>query len=142
MSKQQLCELIPHEGNMSLLDSVEKFDENQIICLSSTHKQKNNPLRESSRLGCVNGIEYGAQAIAVHGGLMAQENNYELPRSGFLVQVKELEFTDCDLSALPGDLTIQAQPILFDQSSMIYTITIEHKHDKLMQGRLMIVINR
>lgn len=141
INRQQLCELIPHEGNMCLLDTVESWDENQIICASSTHNQKDNPLRDSNRLGCVNAIEYGAQATAVHGGLLARKNHYEITRSGFLVQVKDLEFVDCDLSAIPDPLTIQARQIHFDKASMLYMIIIKHNHEELMQGRIMIFIN-
>lgn len=141
INRQQLCDLIPHEGGMCLLDSVESWSEEQIICASSTHHKKDNPLTDGKRLDCVNAIEYGAQAVAIHGGLLAKQKNGEIPRSGFLVQVKALEFVDCDLSALPGALNILARKLHFEKSSMLYTINIKHNHHQLMQGRIMIFIS-
>ena len=61
---------IPHKGRMCLLDEVLNWDATQIRCRSATHRTTDNPLRAHGRLGAVCGIEYAAQAMAVHGALV------------------------------------------------------------------------
>src|SRR5882762_5208513 len=62
---------IPHHGRMCLLDEVIAWSEARVSCRSSTHRESDNPLRAHGRLGIACGIEYAAQAMAVHGALVA-----------------------------------------------------------------------
>lgn len=140
-SRQQLCQLIPHEGNMCLLDSVDCWDEHQITCSSHSHLNLDNPLRDLNRLASINAIEYGAQAVAIHGRLISGTGNPD-SRSGFLVQIKNLDFQDCDLSQLTDALQVHAEQIHCDDSSMLYTIAIKHNQDHIMSGRIMIFITQ
>lgn len=141
LDKQQLCQLIPHDGSMCLLDGVDSWDERQIQCWSKSHLVADNPLRNSSRLSSVNAIEYGAQAVAIHGRLISDDNS-STSHSGFLVQIKNIDFEDCDLSSLPGNLCVQAEQIHCDNTSMLYTISIKHDQDQIMTGRIMIFITQ
>src|SRR6478672_10306008 len=65
---------IPHKGRMCLLDEVLSWDAARIRCRSSSHRATDNPLRAHGRLGAACGIEYAAQAMAVHGALIAAAN--------------------------------------------------------------------
>src|ERR1700679_4346194 len=60
---------IPHQGRMCLLDQVLAWDAHHIRCRTSTHRALDNPLRSHDRLGIASGIEYAAQAMALHGAL-------------------------------------------------------------------------
>ena len=62
---------IPHHGSMCLLHAVSQWDERRIVCEALSHVDPDNPLRAQGRLGAANGVEYAAQAMAVHGGLLA-----------------------------------------------------------------------
>ena len=62
-------ELIPHAGSMCLLDTVERWDQDEIVCRASSHDDPDNPLSEDGRLAAVALVEYGAQAAAVHAAL-------------------------------------------------------------------------
>src|SRR5256886_11224671 len=62
---------IPHKGRMGLLDEVLSWDATRIRCRSATRRSPDNPLRLHGRLGAACGIEYAAQAMAVHGALVA-----------------------------------------------------------------------
>ncbi len=46
-----------------------EWDAQHIRCRSATHRLPGNPLRSQGRLGAACGIEYAAQAMAVHGAL-------------------------------------------------------------------------
>ncbi len=60
---------IPHHGRMCLLDEVIEWNAEHIRCRSGTHRMADHPLRSHGRLGSACGIEYAAQAMAVHGAL-------------------------------------------------------------------------
>jgi predicted hotdog family 3-hydroxylacyl-ACP dehydratase len=70
LSRSQFASLIPHSGRMCLIDSVEFWDDGSIDCLSGTHRDRSNPLRRNGELSVVHLLEYGAQAMAIHGGLL------------------------------------------------------------------------
>ena len=64
--------VIPHQGGMCLLERVLDWDESRIRLTTATHRSLENPLRNGGRLRSVHLCEYGAQAMAVHGGLVAR----------------------------------------------------------------------
>ena len=63
---------IPHQGSMCLLDAVLRWDTQHVACSATSHGDPSNPLRQFGRLGAACGIEYAAQAMAVHGALLAE----------------------------------------------------------------------
>ena len=63
--------LVPHAGAMVLLDRVLAWDAQGIECRALSHLAPGNPLRRDGRLAACCGIEYGLQAAALHGALMA-----------------------------------------------------------------------
>ena len=72
---KQLSILTPHQGPMLLLDRVEHWDENKIVCSAVSHLDANNPLRVNDRLSYIHVIEYGAQGAAIHLALIAIKAN-------------------------------------------------------------------
>jgi predicted hotdog family 3-hydroxylacyl-ACP dehydratase len=60
---------VPHQGRMCLLDEVIEWNAQHIRCRTATHRARDNPLRSHDRLGIACGIEYAAQAMALHGAL-------------------------------------------------------------------------
>ena len=61
----------PHQGRMCLLERVLDWDAAQIRCGAVSHRDAGNPLRAHDRLAAACGIEYAAQAMAVHGSLLS-----------------------------------------------------------------------
>ena len=43
LNKKEIEALIPHNGAMSLLNEVLKWDEDHIVCLANSHRSKHNP---------------------------------------------------------------------------------------------------
>lgn len=66
-----IAALIPHAGAMCLLDSMEAWTADSIVCRAVSHLAADNPLRRAGRLGMLCGCEYGFQAAALHGALLA-----------------------------------------------------------------------
>ena len=77
LDRTAIAARIPHQGDMCLLDTVRDWNASIIQCTASSHRRADNPLRNDAQLGIAAGIEYAAQAMALHGGLLAVRNNPE-----------------------------------------------------------------
>ena len=98
MEAAQIAARIPHAGSMCLLHSVHSADAAQLLARASSHRDASNPLARAGRLGAACGVEYAAQAMALHGALTAQAgsaNGVAAPSpAGYLVNVRNLALQD------------------------------------------------
>lgn len=118
---------------MCLLDGIEDWTKGFIVCRASSHRLPDNPLRAANRLGISNGIEYCAQAMAVHGALLAGSN--EAPRAGYLTSVREVEFHARRFDDIETDLAVRAELLSGDGNSMLYAFTLSAENQLLLSGR-------
>jgi len=139
LSKLELSKFLPHGKDMCLLSSVEYWDASSITCLTSTHRDQDNPLRQHGRLGMISGLEYAAQAMAVHVGLTTNisEHNASV---GYLGAVRDLQVHSRTFQEFAEDLTIEANILLEQSMSFIYTFSIKARKTTLLQGRASIFI--
>ena len=104
LDRDALAALLPHAGAMCLLDAVESYDGQRIVCTTMQHRNRHNPLAVDGRLGCVQGIEFAAQAMAIHGAQLASPAGVR-PSVGWLASVR-----DCVLigitTRMPGRCSI------------------------------------
>lgn len=135
----QIQTLIPHAGNMCLLDTVASFDAQGIVCIASSHRSEANPLRENNMLHAVCGIEYAAQAMALHGALISSTPS-QTPRSGRLAGVRSVQFTVSRLDDIPEDLEIVATQLMGDVNNMIYEFTVQIPTRVLLSGKATVVL--
>jgi predicted hotdog family 3-hydroxylacyl-ACP dehydratase len=134
-----IAALIPHSGTMILLNKVLKWDDNHISCLADSHRGRNNPLRNENILSSVCGVEYAAQAMAVHGALSRRDSmpgNYH----GYLVSIKNLQLSVARLDDIETDLTIDAEMLMRDKESLIYQFRILSESRNLLSGRATIIL--
>jgi predicted hotdog family 3-hydroxylacyl-ACP dehydratase len=135
----QIAQLIPHHGNMSLLENVNSFSENNIHCTATSHRLPTNPLREDSKLSAVCGVEYAAQAMAVHGALTSQ-NSTGQARGGRLASVRTVDFFTNRLDDLCDDLDVHATLLMNDDNSMMYEFTVSIPSKILLQGKATVIL--
>jgi predicted hotdog family 3-hydroxylacyl-ACP dehydratase len=136
-----LAALIPHQGGMCLLEAVVDHDEQTISLTTTTHRSPDNPLLVAGRLRAVNLCEYGAQAMAVHGALLAQAKGLKAP-PGMLVALRSVTFT-CDyVEGLPGELHVQARCLQATPSSQQYEFTISHQGMTIASGRAAVLLGQ
>lgn len=131
---------IPHQGSMCLLDHVESWDQENIHCSASSHRAADNPLRAHDRLGASCGIEYAAQAMAVHGALLAPEDS-EAPKAGFLVSVRGVQVNVARLDDINEDLIIKAHCIMSNENNILYQFSVSAAGNLLLEGRAAVVMN-
>lgn len=139
MDHQELCSLIPHAGSMCLLEAVEKWDEKHIVCIGRSHLNESNPLRSEGRLATVHGVEYAAQAMAVHGGLRAQARGETNP-AGFLAALRDVRLHVERLDTINHALRIEATELMRSGGSFIYEFRIEAGGELLLNGRLTVMV--
>jgi predicted hotdog family 3-hydroxylacyl-ACP dehydratase len=140
MTKADLCRLIPHGGTMCLLDTVEQWDQTSITCSTASHNDTANPLRRDNQLEAICGLEYAAQAMAVHVGLLEEQGRKHAIAVGYLGAVKNLTLRAGRLDDVKEDLTIQATRLVGQGSSFIYTFRVSAGRQELLDGRASIFL--
>jgi predicted hotdog family 3-hydroxylacyl-ACP dehydratase len=130
---------IPHQGNMCLLDAVLDWSENAISCRAVSHTDPANPLRAEGRLGAANGIEYAAQAMAIHGALLAGQD--DAPRQGYLTSVRSVTLHAGCLDDLSGPLDVQAERLSGDSNNILYQFSVGQAGRCLLAGRAAVVLD-
>lgn len=136
--KSDWSTLIPHAGAMCLLDEVVAWDEVTIHLRTASHRRADHPLRSDGRLRALHLAEYGAQAMAVHGGLVARASG-EVARPGYLVSLREVELHVERIDDLDGTLDVHAERLLGGDGSWQYAFRVEHCGELLATGRAAVV---
>ena len=125
---------------MCLLDEVIEWSADRIRCRSATHRRLDNALRAHGRLGVACGIEYAAQAMAVHGALRAAAEARPLQampasRPGMLTSVRALAMHVDRLDDVAGDLYASATYMNGDSSMVLYEFSVGDSSRTLLEGR-------
>jgi predicted hotdog family 3-hydroxylacyl-ACP dehydratase len=146
LNRDDIARRIPHQGSMCLLDSVLSWDDNLIRCESRSHLAPDHPLRAHGRLGAACGIEYAAQAMAVHGALVAERLDSgdavgSPPRSGYLASVRGVTLGVERLDTVAGPLTVNAERITGDASTVLYRFDVQAGAQTLLSGRAVVVLD-
>jgi predicted hotdog family 3-hydroxylacyl-ACP dehydratase len=136
---------IPHQGRMCLLDEIVLWDAQRIICRSGTHRALDNPLRAQQRLGIACGIEYAAQAMALHGALASSggggEGSSVRTEVGLLAGVRDLHMHVARLDDLEGDLICEATHVAGDSLTALYKFALRFGRRDLLTGRATVVLD-
>ena len=135
----QIEALIPHQGAMCLWDEVVDWDRQRIRLRASNHRDPSHPLRSHERLHALHLCEYGAQAMAVHGGLRAREGG-EIARPGLLVALRGVELHCLRIDDLPGALECEAEVLAEGEDSQQYAFRIRHVGALLAEGRAAVML--
>lgn len=138
--KSWIVEHIPHQGTMCLLHSVESWDKDFIQCRASSHRDRDNPLRAFQQLSTTCGIEYAAQAMAIHGALLAPVGS-ERPKSGYLVSIRSTKLHVVRLDDIDADLEIEATCLARTNNDVLYQFKISATGQLLLDGRAAVVLN-
>jgi len=124
---------------MCLLDRIDAWDPEKIRASATSHRLPDNPLRAHGRLGVATGIEYAAQAMAAHGGLLAAED--AAPRAGYLTSVRTVQCLVNRLDDIQDDLSIEAERVAGDDNNVIYAFRVSAADRLLLSGRATVVLD-
>ena len=155
---EKIRKLIPHSGSMCLLERVIECNDEKIVCETRTHLAPDNPLRHKGRVSSVCGIEYAAQAMALHGAIRRAgpaTNGADAPnpgsgsghsqdagggRHGFLASVRDAHIERRYLDDVHNMLTVSAALEFDDASRVIYTFSLKANNVELLSGRAAVVL--
>ena len=135
----QIARLIPHQGGMCLLAGVTHYDPQSITCMAVSHRLATNPLRENGLLHAICGVEYAAQAMAIHGTLLSGQGD-KPPRGGRLAGVRSLDLKVHRLDDIEADLQITAIQIMGDENGMVYEFTVDAAARNLLKGKATVIL--
>ena len=131
--------LVPHGGAMCLWDEAIAWDATRITLRTNGHRDLAHPLRSNDRLRAIHLCEYGAQAMAVHGGLLAREQGGAAP-PGMLVALRGVELHRDRIDDLPGPLECEAEALIAGEGAQQYRFTIRHGDTVLAEGRAAVML--
>jgi predicted hotdog family 3-hydroxylacyl-ACP dehydratase len=124
-------QLIPHSGKMSLLDFVLSYDEEGIVCTSVSHLDVENPLRNPDGLSSIHGLEYAAQAMALHGALSGASKG-----ASYLAAVRDIGLFRDWLHDVVGPLRVSANLLARHDTAATYAFSVEAQGSIAVRGRL------
>jgi predicted hotdog family 3-hydroxylacyl-ACP dehydratase len=135
---------IPHQGRMCLLDEVIDWNSRHIHCSTGTHRAPDNPLRAHDRLGIACGVEYAAQAMALHGALTggaAGATASVAARVGLLAGVREMRLHALRLDDIESDLLCEVAHVAGDGLTALYEFNLRCQAGLLLSGRASVVLD-
>ncbi|MFC0676533.1 phosphotransferase [Lysobacter korlensis] len=134
LQRDAIAALIPHQGAMCLWDEVLDWGAQSIRLRASNHLDPAHPLRSGDRLHAVHLCEYGAQAMAVHGGLRAQQAG-GVARPGMLVALRGVQLHVARIDTLVAAIECEAQVLVEGDGGWQYAFRITHEGALLAEGR-------
>jgi predicted hotdog family 3-hydroxylacyl-ACP dehydratase len=133
LSRAEFAHLIPHAGSMNLLDRVLAYDAESLHATACSHRAPDHPLRRAGVLSPAVGIEYAAQAMAVHGALWPEGTG--AARQGFLALAREVAWTVERLDDIAADLDIEVRKLAVQADSALYAFSLVAAGRVLVTGR-------
>ena len=129
---------IPHQGRMCLLDEVIDWNAQYIRCATATHRAPDNPLRSHGRLGSAAGIEYAAQAMALHGALAGSA---AAPQVGLLAGLRDVRLFVARLDDIESDLICEVTLLAGDSRTALYEFALRDRDRSLLSGRASVIFD-
>ena len=132
LDRAAIDNLLPHAGRMCLLDRVLNWDTSSIRCRAVSHRDVDNPLREVGGLAMLVGIEYAAQAAAVHGGLLSGATK---PRSGVLASLRNVITARDWLHEIAGEILVETILLHRDPAGGIFYFALFAGAERVLSGQ-------
>jgi predicted hotdog family 3-hydroxylacyl-ACP dehydratase len=138
LPREAILGLIPHQHGMCLLDEVLDYSATRIRCASRGHLAPDHPLRGRHGLRSVHLCEYGAQAMAVHGGLLARDAG-STARPGLLVSLRGVTLHR-RLVTVTATLDVEADLLMDSPASWQYSFRVSADGVPLAEGRAAVML--
>ncbi len=144
MKKDAIAKYLPHAGNMCLVDEVIAWQDQKIHCRTLSHLDDMHPLKKTGILHASQGIEYAAQAAALHLALQASATNHiHLKIAGRLAAIQECTFHVARLDNILEPINIHCSSLFVDNGAGAFyefMLSIDnHPQKMLITGRFLIM---
>jgi len=123
MIEVAVADLLPHDGNMVLLDSVLEYDDESLVAELTV--RDDGLFGDGRKIPAWLGIEYMAQTVAAHGGMMCYLAGKPI-NLGFLLGTRRY---NSSVSEIPvgAKLTVRVQRIVQDQGLAVFDSRVTGK---------------
>lgn len=139
LERAEFGHLLPHQGPMALVDRVLAFDADEIRAQAAAPDALRHPLRRDGAVAAVHLCEYGAQAMAVHGALLAKAAGGRA-RPGLLVALRAVDLLVDRIDGLAAPLDIVARREHTDDQVWRYHFEIVAGGCVLARGQAMVML--
>lgn len=153
LNSQEIEQHLPHAGKMSLLDKVSYADRSRLSATATSHLNSDNPLRFNGRLATINGIEYAAQAMAIHGFLLTEATLSDTPLSevptkdkldsiqtGYIATVRNIDINSPFFPENISTLLVEVEQLMSDNNGFTYQFHISCEKKTLISGKITIFL--
>jgi predicted hotdog family 3-hydroxylacyl-ACP dehydratase len=135
LNQETIAKLIPHSGKMCLLEKIINWNEQTLRAQSLSHLKKENPLRTEGKLKSIHGIEYAAQAMAVHGALLKQKTQH-----GYLASIRSIVLHESFLPTQQAPLDIQVSVLMRYTNGFTYHFELLYENQLIISGKITIFL--
>ena len=118
-----VADLIPHEGQMVLLDKVLEYDENSLV--SEVIVRDDGLFGDGKTVPAWLGIEYMAQTVAAHEGMMSHLAGKPI-KLGFLLGSRRY-YSNISSFTVGSRLTVKVERLIQDQGLGVFFCQISGK---------------
>lgn len=140
LDRDGIAARIPHSASMCLLQRLESWDAHNLHASTHSHVDPQNPLRTATGLLAPCAIEYAAQAMALHGGLLAPAG--QAPSAGFLASTRNVQLHRARLDDAPAPLHLHVQRLSGDAQQVMYAFRVlDGLQAPVAEGRAVVVLN-
>lgn len=116
----EVAELLPHDGKMVLLDKVIEFDDKSMAC--ELRVRDDGLFGDDKAAPAWLGIEYMAQTVAAHGGMMEKIAGRPI-KLGFLLGTRRY-VSNIDTFAVGMVLRVEVERLIQDQGLGVFNCQI------------------
>ena len=139
ITRKELCRMLPHGEDMCLLHEVRWWNDSAISCIARSHLDPHNPLRRDDVLESICGVEYAAQAMAIHIRLTNPDENMER-KMGYVGAIRDMTMHASRLDELSNDLEITASVLITQGANYMYTFRLTALGEDVLKGRASVFI--
>ncbi len=126
---------------MCLLEEVLRWNDDEILCATATHLSATNPLRRDGKLSALHAFEYGAQAVAIHGGLRARAAGTTAPPC-YLAAIRDGKLHVAFLDDLEAPLQVRARRLFGEAGNTVYECFVSAGGKEVAEARVTIIQRR
>ncbi|MFK7962671.1 MAG: hydroxymyristoyl-ACP dehydratase [Burkholderiaceae bacterium] len=133
--------LLPHQGEMCLIDRLSQWSPEQAVCESSAHLRPAHPLSGETRLGSASLIEVAAQAMALHGALLGSASDAQQAqpdaeqKHGVLAGVRKVVLHEANIALIDAPLRVDVTLSSGDSNTALYAFDVSANGQSLASGR-------
>ena len=132
---------------MCLLDALQDWSPQAITCTVVGHTAADHPLRTPHGLLAPAAIEIAAQAMALHGALIAEAaalgapaDTRVAPTPGMLASVRSVQLHMARLDTLPSPLHVRAERLAGDTGNLLYAFSVRAGEQPVANGRAAVIL--